>query len=147
VSNDDLAAAKIARSVEIAGWLLVFSGVFGVLHGVQLFGFIRFYTTTPVVFAGVNAVVALAAVVFGAGFVRARGWAVWSAPITGAVLCVLSSVWFVYAFAGLLIVLYAFFIPILALAATIALFLARASCKRTAEARRALAEEGIELGV
>ena len=147
MNNDDLALAGTPKAVKISGGMLALAGGFGVLHVIQIWFSLVFLVTLPLVLWIVMTLAAIACVVFGIGFSRARSWAVWPSIPSAAVLWLVGAGWFVYAFVHGYLNLFGFIVPFLSFVAIISLAFSVSSCMRTARARERLSSEGIDLGV
>jgi hypothetical protein len=143
---EDASLAVVPGFVKSAGGVLMMTGVFGLLHVVQLFGIIVRLRGPFVVAPPAMAVEALAAVVTGIGFVRVRSWAPSAAILTAGLLWVTSGAWFVFAITEGLITLFGMLVPVLAFVSLILCLVWRKRCAAIAGARRRLEEQGFELG-
>jgi hypothetical protein len=144
---DDLALAAVPASVRAAAAAVGAAGFFGFAHALQIFASVRvlrspFDLLPPVI--GALAVVVLASA---AGFARARRWAPLPAVVASSLLFATTSFWFLFALFNGLFTLFGMLVPGLSVIAIVFAVVGRKPCLVTADARRRLEEEGLELGV
>lgn len=120
-------------------------GLFEAVSGLQLWGFILTGWVNAVPFV----LIALGLVAIGVGFMSARGraQAVVAGLVVAPVILFGNSLWALFGLTRGFVSIFGLLVPALALASIALLVIAIGPTRRATEARRRLAEQGLDLGI
>lgn len=121
------------------------AGLFTALQSIQLWGFVLLGLIKLVPFLMLAA--GIAAIVLGFHVMKARGWAAITGTIVVGTIVFAQSGWIVFGLAHGFVSLLAFGVPPLALAATVLAGISIPGSLRADQARRRLAEQGLNMGI
>src|SRR5690349_19533439 len=120
-ADDDLARAGTPGVVRSAGVALLVTGMFGVLHVIQIYGLVVAIRGPLPLLPPLMGIDPVAAIGTGLALARARSWAGLAAVVVSSVLVVAAGLWFVFALGNGIISLFGMVVPAMA---TVALLLA-----------------------
>lgn len=120
-------------------------GLFEAVSGLQLWGFILTGWVKAVPF--VLVATGLAAIGFGFQSARGRAQAVVAGLVVAPFILASSSVWALFGLTRGFVSIFGLLVPALALASIALLVLAVGPTRRATEARKRLAEQGLDLGI
>ncbi len=145
-AETDLELLAVPGSVKVAGGILVLTGVFTVLIGLQIWGLLTVVGPIKLV-APLAVALGASAVVLGAGVARARLAAASIGLGLAPVIALFGLVWFSFALLNGVLSMISLAVLPLAGVSTILIATSRARVKRVEEARQRLRAEGLDAGL